>query len=83
MRPRRSPTAPTSWSKTTMAHLNHLRWRSELLRTSPDIAREYGMLKFALADKYGADRDGYTEAKTSFIVGALARAGISFVNDSR
>lgn len=40
----------------------------DYLRTHPDAAREYGELKRRLAAAYGTDRDGYTNAKTAFIV---------------
>jgi GrpB-like predicted nucleotidyltransferase (UPF0157 family) len=39
----------------------------DYLRTHPDAAREYGELKQRLAREYGADRDGYTNAKSAFI----------------
>jgi GrpB-like predicted nucleotidyltransferase (UPF0157 family) len=40
----------------------------DYLRTHPDAMREYGELKRRLAREYGADRDGYTNAKSAFIV---------------
>lgn len=33
----------------------------------PDIAKEYGQLKLQLKEQYEFDRDGYTNAKSSFI----------------
>lgn len=39
----------------------------DYLRTHPDAARDYGDLKRRLAVAYGADRDGYTNAKHAFI----------------
>jgi GrpB-like predicted nucleotidyltransferase (UPF0157 family) len=35
----------------------------DYLRAHPDAMREYGQLKRHLAAVYGADRDGYTNAK--------------------
>ncbi len=51
----------------------HLLFR-DYLRTHPDVAQEYYELKKRLADKYGSDREGYTEAKTSFIESVVANA---------
>ncbi len=53
----------------------HLAFR-DYLRTHPETAAEYAALKRRLATEYGADRVGYTEAKTEFITGteALAQA---------
>jgi GrpB-like predicted nucleotidyltransferase (UPF0157 family) len=56
------------------AYARHLALR-DLLRRSPELAREYGGLKRALAARYAGDRIGYTEAKTTFIARALARRG--------
>ena len=51
-------------------------WRRQLafrdyLRAHPDTAREYNELKRRLADHYGDDRRGYTDAKTGFITNVL------------
>jgi len=51
----------------------HLMFR-DYLRTHPEVAQEYYKLKKRLADKYGSDREGYTEAKTSFIESIVANA---------
>ncbi len=52
-------------------HRDHLRWR-DLLRANPSrLARDYAELKIALAEQYGSDRVGYTNAKTEFIQRAL------------
>jgi GrpB-like predicted nucleotidyltransferase (UPF0157 family) len=51
----------------------HLAFRDRL-RANPELAAAYGALKQRLAAEYGADRDGYTQAKTSFIEAALAIA---------
>ena len=39
----------------------------DYLRTHPTVGREYAELKHKLAEKFGADREGYTEAKTAFV----------------
>jgi GrpB-like predicted nucleotidyltransferase (UPF0157 family) len=54
-------------------------WRTHLLfrdylRAHPETARAYGELKRALAQQYGPDRDGYTDAKADFIQGVIAAA---------
>ncbi len=54
-------------------------WQRQLLfrdylREHPQEARAYYELKVRLAAQYGADRDGYTEAKTEFIESALRKA---------
>lgn len=51
----------------------HLLFR-DYLHTHPEVAQEYCELKKALADKYGLDREGYTDAKTSFIESVVAKA---------
>lgn len=52
----------------------HLLFR-DYLRAHDEAAAEYERLKRRLAAEYGADREGYTQAKTEFIRGieALAR----------
>lgn len=57
------------------------RFREELsfrdyLRSHPEDAREYGLLKRVLAEDYKQDRDAYTAAKAPFIRAILARASI-------
>jgi GrpB-like predicted nucleotidyltransferase (UPF0157 family) len=51
----------------------HLQFR-DFLRTHPEEAQRYHQLKKELAAKFGADRDGYTEAKTSYIESVIAKA---------
>jgi GrpB-like predicted nucleotidyltransferase (UPF0157 family) len=51
----------------------HLRFR-DWLRTHPDDAAAYGLLKQRLAELHADDRDRYTDAKTKFIEGILAEA---------
>lgn len=51
----------------------HLLFR-DYLRSYPEIAQDYEVLKRRLADLYGADRESYTKAKTDFIVSSLAQA---------
>jgi len=48
------------------------RWNRQLffrdyLRSHPEVAKEYFILKKKLSKKYGIDRVGYTDAKTVFI----------------
>jgi len=55
-------------------------WRRQLafrnqLRLSPALAAEYDRLKRRLADEYGENREGYTEAKTGFITRVLGELG--------
>ena len=44
----------------------HLLFR-DFLRANPDVAQEYEALKRQLAEQFGTDRVGYSEAKTPFI----------------
>lgn len=53
--------------------VRHIAFR-DLLRARPDLAEQYSALKRELAGQYGADRVGYTEAKTPFIDAVLAQA---------
>jgi GrpB-like predicted nucleotidyltransferase (UPF0157 family) len=60
---------------------NSPRYRAELafrdlLRNDRDLAARYAGLKHELADRYRHDREGYTQAKTAFIEGAIDRAGV-------
>jgi GrpB-like predicted nucleotidyltransferase (UPF0157 family) len=48
----------------------------DYLRAHPDACAEYAALKRRLADEYGADREGYTEAKSEFITRIEKLAGI-------
>ena len=52
----------------------------DFLRTHPDVAEQYYELKKELAAKYGSDRIGYTNAKTSFIKSVITRADASKVH---
>jgi GrpB-like predicted nucleotidyltransferase (UPF0157 family) len=51
----------------------HLRFR-DALRADPELAAAYGNLKRQLAAQYGADREGYNQAKTAFVRSALLSA---------
>jgi GrpB-like predicted nucleotidyltransferase (UPF0157 family) len=51
----------------------HLLFR-DYLRSHPDVADEYAMLKRRLAVEYASDPLGYTDAKTDFIRSIEARA---------
>jgi GrpB-like predicted nucleotidyltransferase (UPF0157 family) len=44
----------------------HIAFR-DYLRSHPETAAEYADLKIKLAQRFGADREGYTNAKTAFI----------------
>ncbi|PRP72113.1 hypothetical protein BUE93_02975 [Chromobacterium amazonense] len=50
-----------------------LRFR-DALRVEPRLSASYAALKQELAERYGDDRAGYTEAKSGFIKAALAAA---------
>lgn len=54
-------------------HTNHVRFRDRL-RGDPWTAQEYAVLKRGLAERYGADRLGYSGAKTEFVTRALDAA---------
>ena len=54
-------------------HLDHVEFRNHL-RDHPELAREYAALKRALAERYGDDRLGYTEAKADFVTRVLRAA---------
>jgi GrpB-like predicted nucleotidyltransferase (UPF0157 family) len=43
----------------------------DALRSNPQLAQAYAMLKFRLAEQYRNDREAYTEAKAPFIHAAL------------
>lgn len=49
----------------------HIAFR-DYLRADPGAARTYGLLKQRLSDRFGSDREGYTNAKTAFITDALS-----------
>jgi len=56
-------------------------WREELLfrdtlRAQPETARAYEALKRDLAARFRQDREAYTQAKTDFVLGVLAREGV-------
>jgi GrpB-like predicted nucleotidyltransferase (UPF0157 family) len=53
--------------------VRHLAFR-DALRADPALAADYAALKRRLAAEHGADRVGYTDAKTDFIRAVEARA---------
>jgi len=62
-------------------------WRRQLafrdyLRAHPDTAEEYHEVKKRLADHYGENRTGYTDAKTEFITGVLKKVDASALNEA-
>jgi GrpB-like predicted nucleotidyltransferase (UPF0157 family) len=52
---------------------DQIRFRDHL-RTHPQAAAAYARLKRALADRYGSNRTGYTDAKAGFVAAVLKRA---------
>lgn len=46
----------------------------DYLQENPLIAKEYEAMKIVLAEKYKNDRDGYTQAKTEFVLKYTALA---------
>ena len=73
---------PVSGSRTHQVHMVERGsdfWARPLLfrdylRANPDEAAAYDRLKRELAARFGADLEGYTEAKTDFIRSAEAKA---------
>jgi GrpB-like predicted nucleotidyltransferase (UPF0157 family) len=59
----------------SLAVRNHLVVR-DYLSAHPEIARQYGDLKKALASQYPEDIDAYTEGKTAVILKILGEAGL-------
>jgi GrpB-like predicted nucleotidyltransferase (UPF0157 family) len=55
-------------------HTDHVRFRDHL-REHASVAREYAALKRSLAEEYGDNRLGYTDAKTQFIAAVLRTTG--------
>lgn len=55
---------------------NHLGVRDHL-RAHPDVAREYGALKMALAEQFPDDIDRYIAGKTEFVLNILGQIGMS------
>ncbi|MDR3307978.1 MAG: GrpB family protein [Coriobacteriales bacterium] len=74
--------------KTCHLHVRHrgdwgeLYFRDYLL-AHPKIALEYGNLKLSLLESFEHDRDGYTEAKTSFITEHTKKARMEYPNRYR
>jgi GrpB-like predicted nucleotidyltransferase (UPF0157 family) len=53
----------------------HLLFRDALCN-NPRLAAEYGSMKLRLAAQFGEDRDGYTNAKSSFITSVIRHAAL-------
>ena len=51
----------------------HLLFR-DYLRVHPEVAEEYARLKYELSNRFGEDREAYTDAKTEFISEVVRRA---------
>lgn len=79
---RKPPTSVSSFERThhiLMVQKGHEQWTLPLLfrdylRLHPEAAQEYYLLKKALASQYGADREGYTNAKTEFVQSIIRAA---------
>jgi GrpB-like predicted nucleotidyltransferase (UPF0157 family) len=50
----------------------HLLFR-DYLREHPEVVEEYARLKYELSDRFGEDREAYTDAKTCFISQVVRR----------
>jgi GrpB-like predicted nucleotidyltransferase (UPF0157 family) len=48
----------------------------DYLRVHPEIAADYGRLKYDLASRHPTDRGAYIDGKTAFVAAALARARV-------
>ncbi|AFA50071.1 putative glutamate-rich protein GrpB [Acetobacterium woodii DSM 1030] len=64
-------------------HVRHLGDWDELyfrdyLLDHPDIAAQYGILKLRLGKEYEHNRDGYTEAKSEFIMKYTKKAKVEY-----
>jgi GrpB-like predicted nucleotidyltransferase (UPF0157 family) len=51
----------------------HLLFR-DYLRAYPEVAEDYARLKYELSDRFGEDREAYTDAKTEFISEVVRQA---------
>jgi GrpB-like predicted nucleotidyltransferase (UPF0157 family) len=76
---RKGPNEPNKHYHLHMVEYDSEFWKRQLffrdyLRTHPKAASEYFKLKKQLAVKYHLDREGYTEAKTSFITSIVSKA---------
>jgi GrpB-like predicted nucleotidyltransferase (UPF0157 family) len=79
---RKADTSGGNWNITHHLHMVEISssfWQAHLLfrdhlRAHPDDARRYEQLKRDLAERFGSDRDGYTDAKTEFIESLIERA---------
>lgn len=58
---------------------NELYFRDYLIEY-PEVAKEYGKLKLELGKRFEHDRDGYTEAKSDFILSVTDKARKKYRN---
>ena len=65
--------------RNTPFHIDHLLFRN-YLRTHKDVAHSYEDLKRQLATRFPDDREAYTDGKSGFVAGVLAKARPS-IND--
>jgi GrpB-like predicted nucleotidyltransferase (UPF0157 family) len=61
--------------KDNVYYVRHVGFR-DYLRAHPETVAEYGRIKLELAEQFRNDRDGYTEAKTDFVMGVYEAAGL-------
>jgi len=78
---RKGPNEPNKHYHLHMVEYGEQFWKRHLLfrdylRTHPDTASEYYMLKKQLAAKHHQNREAYTNAKTSFIESTISKAGV-------
>ncbi|HEY2050305.1 MAG TPA: GrpB family protein, partial [Caulobacteraceae bacterium] len=67
---------PYVCSKDNLELMRHVAFRN-FLRENPTEAEAYAVLKIDLARRYGADRDGYSVAKTEFVERILQQADVN------
>ena len=58
---------------------NELYFRDYLIEY-PEVAKEYSKLKLGLCKRFEHDRDGYTEAKSDFILNVTDKARKKYGN---
>jgi GrpB-like predicted nucleotidyltransferase (UPF0157 family) len=59
---------------------NHELYFRDFLNENPVTAKEYEKLKLCLWKRYEHDRDGYTEAKTAFVLAYTKKAKEKYGN---
>ncbi len=74
------PTGQHRRAHLQLLRVDHPRWAGQLafrdaLRADAQLAARYAALKQQLAERHGADREAYTDAKADFIQGVLTATG--------